>query len=181
MGSVFRHVADTALYPCGGDACQQCGRADRPIYDYTGRIVDPLLAADPALAADEPHVYEVCADCIRGGNLRKSEVRVREVMPMVRAFAAHPERAVAEYHRLPDIPLFLQRDDWPMCCGEWCEFAGVPASYDESRQVPAGYGYWERGPTAWRFGHELLPESLREVSLFRCLTCGRPWFTWQFT
>src|SRR5262245_8119780 len=81
VGSVFKHVSDSALYPCGGDECHHCGRADRPIYDYTGQIVEPSLAANPKLAAEEPHVYEVCADCIREGNLRKAKISVDEIMP----------------------------------------------------------------------------------------------------
>jgi uncharacterized protein CbrC (UPF0167 family) len=181
VGSVFRHVADAAMYACGGEQCHHCERAGLPIYRYSGEIIDPALAHDPALAAEEPEVHELCADCILGGNVRKSDDRVRQVAPTVTRFAADSARAVEEYHRLPDIPLFLQREDWPMCCGEWCEFVGVPASYEESPGVPASHSYWERGPATWRFTDQLLPESLREVSLFQCVRCSRPWFTWQMT
>jgi hypothetical protein len=68
-----------------------------------------------------------------------------------------------------------------MCCGGWCEFVGVPTSRDESRQVPHIFRYWERGPAEWQFQYDLLPESLREVCLFCCGTCGEGWFVWQPT
>jgi uncharacterized protein CbrC (UPF0167 family) len=152
-----------------------------PIYSFTGRIVDPSLAKNSALATEEPEVCELCSACILGGNVRKSDYQIREMMPIVTTLAADRARAIEEYHRIPEIPLFLQRDDWPMCCGEWCEFVGVPSSYEESRQVPGRYRYWERGPRGWRSEYELLPESLREISLFRCIVCGGEWFTWQFT
>lgn len=181
MGSVFRHVADAAMYRCGGEQCHHCARTDRPIYLYSGEIVDPALAHDPELAADEPEVDELCADCVRGGNVRKSEYSLNQVAPTIARFAADRARAIEEYHQIPDIPLFLQGEDWPMCCGEWCEFVGVPLSYDESPGVPLSHSYWERGPTAWRFTDELRPESLREISLFRCHCCARLWFTWQMT
>jgi hypothetical protein len=181
MGKVFRCIADRAMYPCGGDQCHHCGRIDRPIYRYFGEIIDPSLAGDPTLAIEEPEVSELCADCILGGNVRKPDFEIQEIMPTIRRFASDRARAVEEYHRIPNIPLFLQRKDWPLCCGEWCEFTGVPATTEESRQVPENYRYWERGPTTWHYEHPLLPESLREVSLFRCVCCNRPWFTWQFT
>jgi uncharacterized protein CbrC (UPF0167 family) len=181
MGTVFRYIADGALVPCGGDQCHHCERTNIPIYCYRGSIVDPSLARNPELAAEEPDVSELCADCIRGGNVRKSDVSVEQVLPNVKAFASNRQQAIEEYHQLPNLPLFLQWDDWPLCCGEWCEFVGVPGNYDESRQVPSLHRYWEGGQREWRFGHELLPESLWEVSLFRCLGCGRTYFTWQFT
>jgi uncharacterized protein CbrC (UPF0167 family) len=181
VGSVFRHVADTAMYPCGGEQCHHCERTGLPIYSYSGEIIDPSLAHNPALAAEEPRIEELCADCIRSGNVRKRDYRVRQILTTVTRFAADRVRAVEEYHRLPDVPLFLQGEDWPMCCGEWCEFVGVPASSAESPGVPMSYNYWEHGPTEWRFTDQLLPESLKEVSLFGCVRCGRRWFTWQMT
>lgn len=181
MGTIFRQVADCAIPACSGVPCQHCGRNDVPVLDYSGSIVEPKLAADIQLAIEEPEVYEACAGCIKGGNLRKSEVRKRTVMSTTRKFAARPEQALEEYDRLPDLPLFLQHDDWPMCCGEWCEFTGIPGSDEESKLVPSQHSYWEGGPALWRSEIGLLPESLREVSLFRCVSCSRTWFTWQFT
>ncbi|MFO0799099.1 MAG: hypothetical protein U0804_16650 [Gemmataceae bacterium] len=178
---MFLHVADGAMYPCGGDSCHHCERSDVPVYGFDGEIVNPDLAKNPALAADEPQVSELCASCILGGNVRKSAYRIREITPIVTRWAADPVRAIEEYHRTPDIPLLMQRYDWPMCCGGWCEFVGTPDTRDVSRQVPHGFRYWERGPVEWHFRYELLPESLREVSLFRCALCGGGWFVWQPT
>ena len=169
------------MFACGGDSCHHCERDDVPIYRYDGEIIDPSFAKNPALAAEEPDVSELCADCILGGNIRKSDYRIREMMPVITRWATDGARAVEEFHRTPDIPLFLQRDDWPMCCGGWCEFVGVPGSRDESRQVPQDFRYWERGPVEWRFEYELFPESLREVCLFRCGACSGRCFVWQPT
>jgi hypothetical protein len=112
-----------------------------PIYRYSGEIIDPSLAADPVLAAEAPDIGECCADCIVGGNLRKANYRVRDARRMIARFASGEVRQLEEYHRLPEIPLFLQRDDWPICCGDWCEFTGIPTDYEESRKVPAEYEY----------------------------------------
>ncbi|HYE19421.1 MAG TPA: hypothetical protein VEA69_13305 [Tepidisphaeraceae bacterium] len=181
MGTVFSQIADHALYPCGGDTCNHCGRSGVPIYVYTGEIVHSELAADPEDAEADPEVYEVCARCILGGNLVKSSVSVKEVARSLAPNGRVRDHLIAEYHRMPDIPLFVQWDDWPHCCGEWCEFQGVPASYDESKRVPADDAYWDRGPKPWSYGAALMPESLQEVSRFRCQTCGKRYFTWQST
>jgi hypothetical protein len=52
VGSAFRHVADGAMYPCGGDYCHHCERDDVPIYRFDGEIVNPLHAKNPALASE---------------------------------------------------------------------------------------------------------------------------------
>lgn len=179
MGATFPLIHDEALFPCSGTVCHFCESDDVPIYEYNGVILHPDHAANPELAREEPEVSELCAKCILGGHIEK------EIEPSIQAtlnrFATDKQAALAAFQRTPDIPLFLQFQDWPMCCGQWCEFIGIPASYEESTAIPNQYRYWEREPRAWLADYDLMPESLREISLFRCLLCAKQFFTWQFT
>ncbi|QDV81882.1 hypothetical protein TBK1r_08040 [Stieleria magnilauensis] len=167
------------MYPCGGTECHHCERQNVPIFTYFGHIVDAKLAKNPQLAEDEPDIDELCADCILSGNVRKH--LIDEITATINRFAYDKTAATEAYHRFPDIPLFMQYRDWPICCGDWCEFMGCPSAYEESKRIPNIHAYWERGPVAWKSEFDLMPESLREVSLFRCQECWRMWFTWQFT
>ena len=181
MGRVFRYISDDAMYPCGGSSsCHHCESTTKHLFAYFGTTVKPELAANPKLAADEPDISEVCASCILGGNVRKHLVD-STIQKTINRFARDKALALHEFHQTPDIPLFLQHQDWPMCCGTWCEYIGVPNSDGESVIVPTTFGYWEHEPRKWESAHDLRPESLREVSLFRCVSCDRRIFTWQFT
>ncbi|WP_442506735.1 CbrC family protein [Novipirellula sp. SH528] len=179
MGSLFTYIDDTALIPCGGTQCHHCETESAPIFNFDGEIINPDLAANPQLARDEPEVSELCAECILGGNLRKDITP--EIRKTINRFATDIDSALAAFGKTPSIPLFLQYNDWPMCCGDWAEFFGTPQTADESETVPQRFLYWEREPRDWTSEYALRPESLREVSLFRCTTCDRQLFTWQFT
>ena len=179
MGATFRFIHDDAMFSCGGTACHFCESSESPIYNYHGVIVHPDQAANPDLANEEPEIYELCAKCILEDHVRKHlEPGIQKT---INRFARDKQASLEEFHRTPDIPLFLQHQDWPMCCGEWCEFVGAPTSYPESREVPQLWHYWERELRAWEADYELMPESLREVSLFKCVICKKQLFTWQFT
>ena len=179
LGSVFNYIDDAAMFPCGGTQCHHCETETAPIFNFDGEIVNPDLAANPQLARDEPEVSELCADCILGGNIRK--YITPEIQKTINRFAADAAAAKAAYCRTPTIPLFLQYPDWPICCGDWVEFLGYPSTVEESESVPQRFLYWERELRDWTSDYALRPESLREVSLFRCKTCDRQQFTWQFT
>lgn len=184
MGSVFKHIADTALQPTelGPDEpCQHCQRDDVVVYDYIGRIIDPTRAADVALATDDNEIFAACADCILGGNLQKNASEIDDVRRVVNRFAADPKAALAAFSETPHIPLMMQDSDWPICCGELCEFRGNPANYDESVLVPARNQFWDRQPTDWQSDFDLRPEALREVCLFKCQSCEKTYFIWQST
>jgi uncharacterized protein CbrC (UPF0167 family) len=89
-----------------------------------------------------------------------------------------------ELRRTPEIPLFLQNDDWPYCCGDFCEYIGSPKSYDESKDLPGISNYWDSGVSNYSelFGEMTLePESLSEVCKFKCSSCSKDYFTWQST
>jgi hypothetical protein len=80
----------------------------------------------------------------------------------------------------------MQREDWPLCssgpgCGDWCEFVGNPRDKDAAVLVPSEYQFWDRCPTKWSGDFEIIPESLREVCLFRCSACGQGYFIWKPT
>lgn len=182
MGSVFTFVADEALRPADADACHHCGGSNQPIYDYFGEIIDPEQAADPQLARDHPDVSWLCAPCINGGNVRRTDTwSVEDTIPR---FAENAEAAWADFNRLPNIPLFLQgKLDWPMCCGTWCEFTGSPENLDELITVQKTHQYWAGGPASARrdFATQGEPELLEEISLFRCTRCSQRFYTDQFT
>jgi hypothetical protein len=181
MGTMFRYVADAALTPSDLGDCQLCERIGVTSYSFTGVITDPSRAANPQLAQEDPHVFALCAACILGGNVRKHDSEIAEIRRIVNAFAVDRAAAIANYHTLPHIPLMMQHRDWPMCCGDWCEFYGNPADYRESVEVPSLHQFWDYRPHKWDRDFELKPESLREVCVFRCLTCNRSYFIWQPT
>ena len=89
-----------------------------------------------------------------------------------------------ELRRTPRIPLFLQWEDWPFCCGDYCEYQGFPTTYEESMRVGTEIPHWEFGPKDFReiYGDTTLePECLDEVCIFKCLKCKKEFFTWQYT
>lgn len=182
MGSVFTYVADAALRSVANEVCQQCERTGVPVYGYTGTIVHPHLAADEQLAQWEPEVYYLCADCIQGGNVVRSNRR--DVEQTVQSLAKDPARAWQAFNLLPGIPLFLQGCfDWPFCCDTWCEFTGSPIDFQQLLATQHSQQYWQKGlgKTPRNFDIQGPPESLQEVSLFACSCCAARYYTDQFS
>jgi uncharacterized protein CbrC (UPF0167 family) len=181
LGVTFRHISDDALVPSDLGECQCCERTDAPSFDYVGEIPNPSLAANPELASSEPEIHAACAKCINSGLVQKTEYELSTVSNQIGAISADNSNAIEQYHRIPNIPLMMQRQDWPTCCNEWCEFTGNPLDIAQSIGVPAIYQYWDGQPKEPHWDFELQPESLREVCLFRCLACGKLFFIWQPT
>jgi hypothetical protein len=181
MGTIFKHVDDNALRTCGGDKCQFCERNDVPVYSYPGRIINPSLAANPDLAKAYPEVDELCAQCINSGNVHRRYLSNAE--KIIKRFARDESQAWVEFHQLPDVPLFLQGFDWPMCCGRWADFTGSPETMADLIELDQRRVAWEGGPIekGRDFKRDGPPESLNEISLFRCWTCGRGYYVDQFT
>ena len=182
MGKIFKSVADAALRSVDGEICQQCERPQVPAYRYTGEIIDPRKAADTQLAEEEPEVHYLCADCIHGGNVQRTDTWAVE--HTIQRFAADPQKAWREFHLLPDAPLFLQgKLDWPFCCNTWCEFVACPTSLQELFAVQQSHQYWENGPAAKPrdFHSGGPPESMREISLFACASCTNRYYTDQYS
>lgn len=181
MGTTFRYIAETPLESSGLGEYQCCERAGVVSYNYRGEIAAPSAAANPQLADEEPEIFAACADCINAGLVRKSDYEIGEIQTLINAYASDKQNAAQQYHRIPHIPLMMQREDWPLCCGDWCEFVGVPADYDESVRVPSQNQFWDRRPIEPHWDFELKPESLREIRLFKCLLCDKTYFVWQPT
>ena len=181
MGEVFRYVADEALEDCGSGECQHCQSNDKPIYSYLGTIKDPKLAANLDFALKNPDVYELCADCIQGGNVENGEVD--KVAETIKRSARDSEYSWREVHKIPSVPSFVQGFDWPMCCGEWCEFLGNPASMTELfsiQEISQLWDVWSDG-FARDFKECGKPESFLDVSKFVCHCCRKNYYIDQYT
>ncbi|MGC4006398.1 MAG: CbrC family protein [Pirellulales bacterium] len=181
MGSTFRYIHDSALVESDLGVCQHCARQGFAAYDYHGEIVDSHAAANVALALVEKEIYAACAPCIHDGNIRKRDYELERIRPIVDEFARDKTVAIRDYHRIPHIPLMMQDADWPMCCGDWCEFLGNPPDFETSLSVPFHFRFWDHSPAEYLATQSLVPESLREVCLFRCLACTNSYFIWQPT
>lgn len=183
MGTVFTYVADNALKPalCAGSHCHFCARSDVAIFDYMGTIISPERAADPAQAREYPEVEVLCVDCINSDAIEKWSDK--SIESLISRFATDQQAAWKEFHKLPDMPGFAQYFDWPICCGMWCEFIGHPESLAELIEVQGSHVYWHNGSAsgARDFANEGEPESLWEISRFRCLSCEKKYYVDQFT
>lgn len=182
MGSVLTYVADNALRRIEGGVCHLCEFRQEAVYPYYGEIIDPELARNPELARQEPEVSELCAGCINGGNVKRTDAWT--VSEVVSRFSSEPARAWLGFNKLPNIPLFIQGVfDWPMCCGDWCEFVGSPSSLVELQAAQRSRQYWAKGPSAEPrdFVKDGPPESFQEVSMFACKHCASGYYTDQFT
>lgn len=183
MGTTFRYVADGALEPCGGTQCHHCECSDRPIYFYTGEILDPEFAANPDLAREEPDVSELCAECIRGGNVRKDAGSIEEIVRTAEALATDPTQALEEFHRTPDVT-FIQGDVWPVCCGEFAEYVGKHptegTTFDDYEPWQPMNWIVERHRLADFYPLDKLPV-LYTMALFRCHHCPKRFWVFQYS
>ena len=187
MGHLFKFISDEIARTAETGVCENCS------------LAKPLFPIHAEIDLDEwgygsDSTEELCADCIRRLPLRRfawrdSERRISQIVN-----EHHPRGTLRgdqrqcklvsicdEFRRTPQFPLFLQNEDWPYCCGNFCEYLGVPACYDESIQIGRDTQCWQGDFTALYGDMTLEPESLNEVCLFRCLTCDSRMFTWQCT
>lgn len=179
--TVFEFVLDSVLPHRVGDACHHCGSTSSPVFDYSGEIVNPLLAADTELALAEPEVDLLCAKCIHGGNVRRS--MSPELEANLKELASDRSAARDAWDQLPEIPLFLQEFDWPFCCDAWCVFTGSPLDMETLLAWVERSVLWDKGAEVEGrdFVREGPPESLDEVSRFCCSTCEAQYHVDQFT
>ena len=187
MGSLFRYIADNIAGSTEPGECPSCLRQL------------PLFPIRVAIEGDEwsitaERAQTLCSDCIRRLPLRRFAPRNGEPTVQQIISAHFPKGTLSgnqrisklvsicdEYRRTPTFPLFLQDEDWPWCCGDFCEYLGNPASYEESIRIGREMQFWG-GDYRQKYGDMTLePESLNEVCLFRCLTCDKRVFTWQMT
>lgn len=186
MGTQFELISDDSLIESTyTDECSFCGRNDVPIFDVTGFKIEPgkYIFEDIPKEMADTEMDCACKDCLTNGRVKLfSEWEVESVL---QEYCADPKRELMRLRATPSIPLFLQGYDWAVCCGELCEFKGVPSTYDESIEIPDHYQFWDKGPrdwkTFWSFEFTLEPESLDEISKFACKKCQKRWFIWQNT
>jgi hypothetical protein len=110
-----------------------------------------------------------------------------------------------ELRRTPHLPHFAQRDDLPFSCGDVTEYTGRPHKRREWQALTRTAIGWRQGKTlerdvgeedeteeAWPEGHPWLDTfipadsgnelpSLGGFSAFRCLKCGKRYWTVQCT
>jgi hypothetical protein len=193
MGTVFRYIADEALRPAEAAfkrTCQVCGQKGVDVYRADGNVGLP-----DGRVAGGVGVAVACADCLRGGRVEKTcafdvdEVIHRYLEKLYRRdrtclfILRRLVELAAAYRQTPDGPLFLQHNDWPLCCGDLTEFTGSPKNKKELVRLTKTGVYWEGQVKKSRVDFEETgpPESYTEVSIFRCLACQKVYWTWQFT
>lgn len=179
MGSNFPLIADDALRFEDAEyfkQCQVCSAEGVPQYYADRCIIDDSGEAD-----EDNEVYAVCEPCIKAGRVEHSGEYITD--EVLKKHAANPVAAKALLRATPRIPLFLQGDDWAICCGELAEFVGNPTSLDELIELERTAQPWEQSPTSYQrdFANTGPPESFREISIFRCVKCQKRLYVDQFT
>lgn len=186
MGKIFDLIEDEALKSSDESyECAFCGAKEVPIYEITGFQIEPRKYLFQSVPDDMQGTEkdEACENCIKSGKIKLfSEWEVENVL---KEYCDSPEDELMRLRMTPSIPLFLQGYDWVACCGKLSEFMGTPKSYAESIDLVDTHQFWDKGPknwkTFWSSEFTLEPESLDEVSKFRCNQCSKKWFIWQNT
>lgn len=182
MGSTFKYISDAALREEDRSyftECQACGKKGVPVFKANGF----LLKADGTYDDDDPdaEVYVACSDCILNGRIAR--FGEWEMDDFLNDNYENWQELRHALRRTPQIPLMMQRDDWVICCGDLCEFIGVPQDVKDLIRFTSTATFWDRGSSdfARNFQNDGPPESLREISEFQCLHCRRMYWTDQFT
>jgi hypothetical protein len=181
MGTIFKYISDEIL-----DAYKESEPCP-----YCERKADVFrISMDDG---EEGPTSEACVTCIRTLPLRwispKNDERriatlVNERYP--KGTKSQDERFALtvemcdDYRRTPRLPNFIQRDDWPHCCGDFTEFIGdAGTTYRGSLE---GFTWWgDKHDAAVEDGIEQLAGGQDRVSLFRCLSCEKKYWTFQCT
>jgi uncharacterized protein CbrC (UPF0167 family) len=190
MGRVFRYIADAALKPLTGHGrtCQVCDARGVDVYNAHGNILLPG-------GKEGEDCYAACAACLRAGrviHIGESETD-RSIRAYVRKYLRDGSAAKRKrledtlrdaLRRTPRIPLFVQGDDWPLCCGDLTEFTGSPRGLRALIRLSKSAVYWEKRPLEdhdYDFEEDGPPEDWSDVSAFRCLHCDKQYWVFQFT
>ncbi len=189
MGTTFKYVADEALeaHKHLDLPCPLCNREGNVYYIY---------ATVDIPGEGEGLISEACVDCIKAMKLDEisswdTEKRIADYLRLSLQPLSKPERrerqaAICnELRRTPRLPHFVQGDDWPFCCNDLTEYTGEPSTAQAELLDKEGQ-YWRRGPaTHHEHTRTLVPSKkmavLGGVSAFRCLTCGKLYWTFQCT
>ncbi len=189
MGQIFELIADNALEKMDDyySECHVCNRTDVDLYDYQGKhqLENGEIDDD---------IYAVCAECILTKNL--FHICDFEYLKAIKSYLSTTNLSIQEqeqlsnkliqkYQKTPDIPIFMQHHDVPLCCNDIVEFIGYPANDNELFEKTESYIYWEKGvknqSESYDFRRVGGPESLSDVATFRCSHCNKKYFTFQFT
>lgn len=189
MGQLFELISDEAIEKSDEDytECHVCQKTGIDLYPYQGKAT-----LDDGTIDDD--IYAVCSDCLKtkplvhtGGFFYTETIeKYLASQPLNETQKLNlKEILIGKYNQTPDIPLFLQRPDQPICCNDITEFTGYPADDEELYEISEKNMYWEEGlkekSEYYDFRKYGSPESLREIASFKCRHCGEKYFTFQFT
>ena len=163
MGSLFRYIADGVVEPVYDPPCDVCGSSSRPCFSYFAALDD----------SNDVSERGVCANCINSGKIRRNSYTISEISRVIEKHGSDLERLIEAYCTIPDRVFINGPADWPLCCDDWCELTGHPATLEEAKDVPGTHTEWSLGPYGTEFNavYELRPECIEEVYLFECLSC----------
>lgn len=184
MGTTFRYISDKFVDRAPVETCVLC--------KTKGQVFPIEVAWDQEeweLACE--CTESICLTCIRMLPLRRFAVRIGESQIQQMVNSHYPKGSIPkderigkygsvcdEFRRTPLLPLFVQDEDWPFCCGEFCEYLYSPQSYEEAEKIGSEIECWHGD----LFDEMVLqPETLNEVNVFGCLSCPRKLYTWQGT
>lgn len=189
MGKLFELIADHALEKLDAyyTECHVCEKTDVDLYPYQGQITLENGKID-----DE--IYAACHECLQTKPMAHtcSFLYKETIEKYIQSLNFPPDHTtelkeilIKKYNRTPDIPIFMQKPDLPLCCEDITEFIGYPQNNDELYGISENYRYWEGGirekSEYYDFKTYGPPESLREIAGFHCLHCGKKYFTFQFS
>lgn len=189
MGQLFELISDHALEKLDEyyTECHVCERSDVDLYPYQGQVILENGEID-----DE--IYAACHDCLQSKPVAHTcsflyEETIEKYLDSLNLPHHHKIELktilTEKYNRNPDIPVFMQRPDLPLCCENITEFTGYPKNNEELYEASENLIYWEEGikekSEYYDFKKYGSPESLREIATFQCLHCGKKYFTFQFT
>lgn len=165
MGKTFRYVSDCVTDLACDPPCNLCGDVESACYRY-----DCVL--DEVEGWGE---YQFCANCINSGRVKKDDYELGEIEKTVIRNSGDLPRLTAPFHTIPHVMQHVQGIDWPICCGDWCEFIGYPGTREDLKEISANSLYWSRVPwgTEYNPQYELHPEILEEVCLYKCQDCQK--------
>lgn len=179
MGTIFPLIEDSALRAEDADyytECQVCSKRAVSVYPCQGYLV--AANGEPDKIEDR---YVACAPCLKLG--RVAHIDEHDTDPVLDAHAKRPAEAKMQLRSTPRVPCFVQGTDWPLCCGELTIFIGSPNTLQELIAAQTEGSEWRRGEVrqskhSYQAAIYGPPESLRNVSLFRCERCNR--LLWVF-
>ena len=189
MGQIFELIADNALKKLDSyyDECHVCNKTNVDLYEYQGK----LLLENGEIDDD---IYAVCTDCILTEKLTHTcdfeYIEIIDNYLSAKNLTQDEVKSIRtlllkKYQKTPNIPVFMQYEDRPLCCNDITEFVGHPNNEQELYEMTENVIYWEKKikekSSLYDFRKVGNPESFRDVASFKCSHCDEKYFTFQFT